>query len=321
MIWVSSKPCSYQYLAAYFSGDLHISNSFDVNIGVRWTKDEKDAVWLQSGVAPIGVPDVTQNAKKTFSELSPTVAASWHMEDATMYAKYSEGFKSGGFMADIIGEAPEAFVLDSETVSSYELGVKSTLLGGSMRLNAALFSMDYDNLQVISLVGATFEGDNAGTATIRGAEVEMQWYATEDLLFKGGLGLTNSKYDEFLTATGNDYSGNTLRNAPDMTANLTTEYRVPLKSGELIALAEASYRDEVWYDPSNSDAVYQGDVSLINARIGYSSEEANWSVFFYGKNLTNEEYTAYRRNGPFGQSSGTYGEPRTVGVEFTYNYW
>ena len=224
-------------------------------------------------------------------------------------------------MADLVGL--DGLVLDPETVTNYEMGIKSTLVDGRLRLNAALFSMDYEDLQTIDLNGVQFVGANAAEATLRGVEVDFQFAATQSLMLSGGVGYTDSEYDKFLqnvNGTINDHSGNSLRNAPELTANLVAEYRRPVGDGEIVLVGEWSYKDETFYGVDNSDPVTAPSYSLYNLRAGYSSADERWSVFLWGKNLGDKEYFSFLRDGPFSEWTGLYGEPRTYGVDFTLNF-
>ncbi|MDC0404444.1 TonB-dependent receptor, partial [Porticoccaceae bacterium] len=149
--------------AFYFSGDYHITDVLDLNVGVRFTKDEKDALWDQfgNGAGAFGLPVIQHTGDESWEEVSPTVALTYALsDDATVYVKFAEGFKGGGYMTDLVGE--EGFALEPETVESYEVGLKSTLLDSTLRLNVAAYRMDYTDLQTLDLSGLQFVGANAG---------------------------------------------------------------------------------------------------------------------------------------------------------------
>ncbi|MBU3068565.1 TonB-dependent receptor [Aestuariicella sp. G3-2] len=314
--------------AVYFSGDLHITDSLDLTLGVRYTRDEKKADWIQRAV-PSGAfafPDVDLSGDETWGEVSPTLALTYLInEDISVYGKVSEGFKGGGFVTDLVGES--GFELEPETVRNYELGMKSTLADGAMRLNLALFRMEYDDLQTLDLGGPLnlqFVGANAGKATLQGLEFDLEYQVTDHLMIMGGAGYVHSEYDEFIQNTyagTNDFAGNTLPNAPEITANLLLEYRTPVhESFDLVVIGEWSYKDETQFAQGNLDNTLAPSYSLYNARVGLTSSDDQWSVFLWGKNLGDEEYFTYLRDGPFTETTGLYGKPRSYGVSLTYNF-
>ena len=312
-------------IAVYASGDFHLSDALDLNVGMRYTRDSKEALWNQSGsgTAAFSLPIITLTGDETWNEVSPTIVLTYAISDeASVYVKASRGFKGGGFMTDLVGEV--GFRLEPETVTNYELGLKSTLLDSRLRLNGAVFQMDYEDLQTLDLAGVQFVGANAGQATLGGIELDFEFIANEQLMFRGGLGYTDSEYDEFLqnvNGTINDFSGNTLRNAPEVTANLLAEYRIPMSdAGDLSIIGEWSYQDETFYDVANVARAAAPSYSLLNARIGFTSASDAWSVAVWGKNLADERYFTFLRDGPFGQQTGLFGEPRTYGLDVTFNF-
>ncbi len=311
-------------LAIFASGDYHITDKLDLNAGLRYTNDAKQAFWDQDGAAApaFGLPVVTLSGDETFDEFSPMVALTYAVnEDASIYAKFAKGFKSGGFVTDLVGL--DGFVLQPETVSSYELGLKSLLADGRMRLNAAAFYMDYTNLQTLDLQGLQFIGSNAAQAQIKGFEVEVEVLASENLRFTGGVGFTDSEYNDFIrmvNGVGIDLSGNTLRNAPKWTANLLAEYSANLTDEiELTVIGEWNYKSKIFYNVANSDNTVGPAYSLFNARIIVHSD-AGWGLAFWGKNIFDKEYITYLRDGPFNQQTGLFGEPATYGVDLSYEF-
>jgi iron complex outermembrane receptor protein len=103
--------------------------------------------------------------------------------DTLAYVSATRGFKSGGFnpSAETAGLA-----FNPEFVWSYEGGVKHTMAGGRARLNTAVFSNAYQDLQVLSFARpGVLDISNAGSATIRGAEVEAAVTARHGLQLAG----------------------------------------------------------------------------------------------------------------------------------------
>lgn len=311
--------------ALYFSGDYHLSERVDLNLGLRFTQDEKEALWNQfgNGLAAFGLPEVEHVGDETWEEFSSTLALTYALsDDATVYVKYAEGFKGGGFMTDLVGL--DGFALEPETVESYEVGLKSTLLDSTLRLNIAAYRMDYTDLQTLDLAGLQFIGANAGEAEITGLEVDFEWLATEALMLSGGFGFNDAEYSSFIqtvNGTATDLSGNTAKNAPETTAALLAEYTIQIDNGMQVTLVgEWNYKDEIHYDVDNDDNTLAPAYSLLNARVVLASASESWKVAAWAKNIADEEYFSYLRDGPFGQQTGLYGEPRTFGFDVTFNF-
>ena len=119
-------------------------------------------------------------------------------------------------------------------MDSYEIGLKTTLLEGAARLNIALFTLTYDDLQVnqLVLVGGVpqYQTSNAATAESKGAEVEFLWQATEAFQLSAAYGYTDANFDSFRNATaqGDDYSGNVLPLAAENALNAALQYQAPV---------------------------------------------------------------------------------------------
>ncbi len=87
-----------------------------------------------------------------WSNFSPAVTLSWAFADAlSVYARYAEGWKSGGFNGE--SDTLPAFLMayDPEEVSSYELGLKSRWLDDRLQINAAAFRNDISDMQLCDL--------------------------------------------------------------------------------------------------------------------------------------------------------------------------
>ena len=121
---------------------------------------------------------------------------SWHT------VRFRSGFKSGHIQDAGNNARPE-------TVLSYELGLKSQYLSDSLRVNAALFRADYDDLQFSGQDRRDLDGDgipdtgsstvvrNASKATIDGVELEVQWGITDADVLQFAATLTKGEFKEF----------------------------------------------------------------------------------------------------------------------------
>jgi outer membrane receptor protein involved in Fe transport len=113
----------------------------------------------------LAINDYDLNRK--WEELSGRLVIDWAITPESLaYASYTRAFKPGGISAN-------RDQLDKEVINAFEMGVKSTLLDGTLRLNAAAFAYDYSDLQ-FEAAFVTEAGKNAD-ADIRGAEAEALW--------------------------------------------------------------------------------------------------------------------------------------------------
>ncbi|HET6565490.1 MAG TPA: TonB-dependent receptor, partial [Xanthomonadales bacterium] len=121
---------------------------------------------------------------ETFDETTFQGILEWQASDDLMlYGTVSEGYKSGGFQDTPPNTLGATLAYDPETVTNYEIGIKSEFFDNRVRLNGAVFYMDYANLQVeftndVCLCNVV---SNASDAEIKGAELELQFAATDAL--------------------------------------------------------------------------------------------------------------------------------------------
>ena len=258
---------------------------------------------------------------ETWSETTLSAILEYSIsDDMFVYANISEGYKSGGFQ-DTPSNTPGATTpYDPELVLSYEVGMKSEFMDRRLRVNAALFMMDYENLQV------EFTNDvclcnivsNASDASIQGAEIEVDFAATEDLLvwFKGSF--LDTEYEDYVISTG-DFSGNQLQRTPDNQINAGMEYTASLGNWGRALKFRLSY---TWQDEmpwAHTNVSFEDAYGLLDGRIGLSPEGKEWSVALWGRNLADEDARANVIEFLGGDVS-LYNPPRTYGVEVAYRF-
>jgi iron complex outermembrane receptor protein len=306
-----------------------VNDRTDVTLGARYTRETKDATnfGTPDGAFAILAPyDVKMD--ESWSAFTPKAAINYQLsEDVMAYASVSTGFKSGGFQ----GLAPTGIAastpFDEENVTTYELGLKGTLLDGAMRFNGAVFTSDYEDLQVLVL---TVKPDglpgpqltaNAGEAEITGIELEAQWQVTDMLQ----LAATYANLDTEYTQLDNDLAvneGNLLRNAPENAYSISAIFDMPLASGaSLNARVDFSHKDDAYQDIPNQEAAKMIEYDVVNLRAAYVAEGAQWEVAAWVKNATDEEYLLHNSVlNPGLAQLPLPAAPRTVGVTATWNF-
>lgn len=301
----------------------------------------------------------------------------WDATDNSMlYASVSTGFKGGGYDEAYSGAGPivrtgnfitgepdggfietgiNSSVLEvaPETVLAYEIGAKMTLADGAANLNVAVFRMEYENLQVSSLVGDSFRVGNAGEAVSQGVEVDGRWLLAEGFTLGGAVAYLDATYEDFSGATctipqttdpvsnpgclredgsniasgesgGQDLSGETLLFAPDWSANLNAEWIIPLTAGlELRINADVNYTD-VFYSALDLDPSTKHDSAVkVNARVALASVDDVWSVALLGKNLTDEKTRVWNNDAAVTDSNSYFGipeRPRSIAIQARYRF-
>ncbi len=251
-----------------------------------------------------------------------------------VYGKLSSGFRSGGFQPAGATTAAGYAPFDEEKVLSLELGSKSVLLDGTVRLNLAAYLSKYKDIQQIAPhipAGSTVSVSsvfNAGDATVKGLEADMQWRIGK-LDLTGSLGLMDPQF------TSGPYQGQPFVTAAKTTYTLGADYPLALAVGKLTLHADYSWRSKVsFFVPVNTntnpfapltagqiDSNEQAAYGLLNAMATLELNQPRLRLSVWGRNLTNQYYKA-RSNSFYlqGYNTITPGDPRTVGATLDYRF-
>ncbi|MFK7734054.1 MAG: TonB-dependent receptor [Pseudomonadales bacterium] len=275
------------------------------------------------------------STSKTMGKLGIDFAIS---DDVLTYLTYSTGFKSGGFNGANSNTSQQLAPYKEEELTAIELGLKATLLDGRMQLNMAAFNYDYEDKQEQDLA-VTFVGNISGLTNvpeseINGAEIDLQWQATDGLYLSVGVAYLDTEIKEWIaTSPASSYnfatlqpdivpfdaSGLELAQAPELSYHVLASYSWGLANGMTMELAaDVSFQDDTSGGSQITDATE--DFTLIGARVALNGANDDWRLLLWSKNLADEDYypAAYTGgNGPYVRSNGM---PRTYGVSLNYNF-
>jgi iron complex outermembrane receptor protein len=300
---------------------------------------------------------------RTDTKFTPKLGFGWKLApEHNLYGTASQGFKGGMFdpRMDLGGNPNSALSLikrkgvDPEEVTSFELGMKSSMNGGRLQTNAAVFFTKYKNVQIPGSI-PTFDAagnvngfagslTNAGKAKIKGLELEAVSHVTEALNLSAMYSYIDAKYDEWIVANGanltNVAGAAEFQNTPKHSANLSATYDWPLvmmgRSGTLSLLNSVSYKSKVYQSEyvrligvPAVDTVVPGNLMLAqdaytlwDAGLVWTSADRKLQIGLHGRNLTDKRYkvAGYNFSGFFNTVTTFYGDPRTVrltvGVKF-----
>ncbi len=253
-------------------------------------------------------------------------------DDVMLYLSWANGFKSGGFNGANSNTTSQLEPYNEEELTAIELGIKATLLEGRMQLNASVFDYDYEDKQeqdrAVTFVGNISGLTNVPESTIQGAELDVQWLATDNFSLNVGVAWLDTEVDEWMAVDGaasswptvvrRDASGIELAQAPELQYNILARYEWNLTDSWLVGLmGNLNFKDDTSGGAQIEDATE--DYTVINAAISFDNLETGWGIQVWSRNVTDEEYypAAYTGgNGPFVRSMGL---PRTYGITFEYN--
>lgn len=339
-----------EQFAIFTHNTLSLTDKLSVTAGIRYTDETKSATGqftanapgcnTQSAASPLGglmclgfwsplVPDFAPNTKTSSQETTGTFNVSYEWTpDVMTYAGVSRGYKGGGFnlertAAVVVPNDPTVSgdpSFDGETATSYELGVRSTLLDGRMTLNATAFHTQFDDFQILTFSGLQFFIYNVDRVTTEGVEVEGLFQATDNLTLSGGASWLSAEYDKNNTPipTLPLLPGNTLTAAPELTISGSASYDRDIPGTALRALANLNvrYQTEQFLNSSLKPESKQDAYAIANARIGLGSADERWTVEIFATNLFNEDYSILINDAPL--QSGSFNrnpaDPRVIGV-------
>ena len=346
--------------ALYAQGTYDIDDKWSVTAGLRYTKDEKDAVvrnglifdnvypesgWIPGYVRPDGLTTpVVLDDSESWSKVTPKIGVEYqHSNDLMVFASYSQGFKSGTFNPRATVAEPAA---DPEDVNSFEIGIKSDW-NDRLRVNATLFMLDHKDRQYIAVIPDENDATalnqrlgNVGRSEATGLELEVTWKASRELEIYGNLGLIDAKFEEaitFVPGTGAvDISDRfSVTNTPETTANIGFSYNMALDSGDVVLNGNYNYRSS-YALVELDNLLTQDSYGLLNLGVTWLSNDGHWSIALHGKNLTDEEYLvgnyAFIAPDPANPGQyipglggdntliGYYGAPRTFSLSVGYRF-
>jgi iron complex outermembrane receptor protein len=301
-------------IGLFGQGVVTVSERLDLTAGLRFDHEQKDANLNVFFTPAIAAPQQTV-ADEGFSNVSPQFAAAFHLQpNRTVYFSVANGYKAGGFNA---ASPPGTELYDEEHTWNFEGGVKTMWANGRVAANAAVFRIDWEDMQ-LNLPNLFVPGEfyiaNVGGATSSGVELELNARVHPNVDVFGGIGYTKAEFDEDSISGGLPVGGNTVPNTPDYTASFGIQVSRTLTQGaSLYGRAEAIFTGAFEYDDLNTER--QDAYSLANFRAGVRGR----FVFVEGwiRNAFDTKYIplafAYGALAPSG-FIGEMGRPRTFGI-------
>ena len=305
----------------------NLAEEWRFTVGGRYTEETKEFDISTSGLEPLFgflTENYTVESEETWDDFSGKLSIDYMgFDNVLLYLSVGEGFKSGAFNSLAPDADQAAQAIDPELAMQVELGVKSQWLDDRIRLNAVVFSIDYQDLQVFQTTDdQRIIVTNAGQATSQGVELELIAKPLQGLDISASYSYLDATYDEY-TTSGSDFSGNRLQRAPKNAYSISASYLMPLTDlGELAFRVDYLSQNKVYFNPSNAPLQVDEGYELVNARVAFEPEEGNWELALWGKNLTDEQYAVFKNDLSFIGTNSTadiLGDPRTYGVTFTWN--
>ncbi|WDE14043.1 TonB-dependent receptor [Thalassomonas haliotis] len=328
--------------ALFGSMDYQVSDDLKVTTGLRYSADDKEFV-AERFTNPTpwnGSPDYMKGeANPDDSHVSWDISANYKVsDDINWFGRIANSFRAPSIQGRILF-GDEVTVADSETITSFETGLKTDVMDGRGRINGSVFYYTMDDQQLTAVGGdANFNRlVNADETTGYGFELDAEFVVTENLLVTGNISYNKTEINDNdlsiavcaqctvtdpINSDGRaEIDGNSLPHAPEWIANFTARYARELGDGEIFIYTDWSYRSEIDFFLYSS-VEFEGESLLEGGlRTGYtwSGADNDYEVALFARNITDEQVAIGGVD--FNNNTGIVNEGRFVGAEFKVNFF
>jgi outer membrane receptor protein involved in Fe transport len=325
-----NQPTTYREYAVFGDATWKVASAFDITGGVRYSTNKQNYVATESGFLlsqqqspPVELPSVPTTEHKT----TWMTNARYHFSsDVMAYVRVATGYAPGGANTPYPG-VPQTAV-GSETLTSYEVGLKSEFLDRRALVNLAVYHINWQDIQLNALLNGVSYVTNGGAARSDGVELSATYAPIEALK----LGFTSAYTDAHLTSLNADVStpfilGAQLENVSRWTVSGTAEYGWAL-SPSITAHVGGGVR---WIGQQEGVQVASGLPYFILPSYTLVDSNANvvfgpWTLRVYANNLTNARAYSFARlnqdaiTGAVPQIDYALSLPRTIGAGVVFRF-
>jgi iron complex outermembrane recepter protein len=326
--------------AAYAQIEYQLTDQLGIDLGGRWTKDDKRGqfqdqgrfVGSRTGEGSITygrtIPGEFEKSKFTYS-----IGANFKpADDFMLYGRYATGFLSGGVYADI------AFA--PENAKSWEVGLKSEFWDNRIRFNIAAYTVDYNNAQTTTSGRAINRADlpiaviDYGDLSSKGIEADLTIAPVDGLTFGGNVGYTKNKIKNVFPDLAQGYTDFKPTGTPKWVGTTFAQYVSQPLWGDATLLLRA---DMIFQSKSRVLSSHQMTVDfptfapyefipskqLVNGRVALRDMEiggANVEIGLWGKNILDNKKPQYAFQYPYFLMTTQYEKARSYGVDMIVKF-
>ncbi len=326
-----------------------VSDRLELTAGIRFTSEDKES----------GYGSQLNNGGSILGGSTPTVARGLIIQPTAMGRPQFQSIKDDGFTYRVVGRyeladnlnvyasyatgrrpvvlsvsgptTPGGNVrfseLPSEEVQSFEIGAKGEFFDRTLTLESSIYDYGYENFQTtIRNDAGQFVSINAGEASSYGYEGQGSWRPVDSFTAFVTYAYNHSRFDI------GAFKGNSFRLSPDHTLSVGARVSANVLGGQVAAVPTYTWQSKVFFDNNNDrpdlqavDRIvdeFQDSYGLLNLRLSYTPDNANWKVTAFGTNLLDEEYIkdAGNTGDAFGIATFIGGEVRYFGLGFSVSY-
>jgi iron complex outermembrane receptor protein len=303
--------------SVFGQGVYHFSDSVRAVGSLRYTHSYKRGFYSNAKLQGPFPLSAVSSAKGVIDEghVDPSLTLQYDVAPHIMlYATYGQGSKSSGFVSNTAGTTDATFKFRPEESKNYEIGAKSTLLDGRLVLDAAIYNIKFNDLQVSTYNPSTtsFVVGNAAKASGKGVEVAATWYVLPNFDITGSAAYQDVKYDDYPGASclasqpitqcnpanpasvaANNLKGSPLPNISKFSGSIQGRYVADLPNELKLATTVGVNGRSKFFNSDDESPFYglQPGYAKVDARIELFRGARDWHLALVGTNLTDERTT------------------------------
>jgi outer membrane receptor protein involved in Fe transport len=216
-------PSSYEEYAGFGTLTWHLTQQLDFTGGVRYAHNSQRFEQIGSGPLIFSVPERSETDSIVTYLGTIRYRAS---ENLMSYVRYATGYRPGGpnvVLNDLSGQPLANPTFGADKLRSYEGGIKASSADGRFGIDAAVYFIKWDDLQINAVRNGLGVVDNAAAAESKGAELTLTFVPTPQLTLVGAFGYVDAELSEDAPDLGG-FDGDRLPDTPEFTGTLSADY-------------------------------------------------------------------------------------------------
>jgi len=218
---------TYRELAAFGDANYHITPTFEVGLGGRYSS-EKQSYHQENDGLVTGTNNFTTHSDQDAFTYSADAKYKFDPE-ALVYLRVASGFVPGG-PNDALPGSPLPETFHSSTTTNYEAGIKGAAMDGRLNYDFDVFDVEWKDIQLIAAINGLYGVTNGGAARSRGVEGAVSYVPTHGLALSANAAYTDARLTQDTPASVNGNAGDRLPESPFFSSTLSASYEHPLSS-------------------------------------------------------------------------------------------
>jgi outer membrane receptor protein involved in Fe transport len=289
---VANVTSEYEEIAVFANATWHVTDRFELSFGARQSDNEQSATQNTDGPLAGGAP-VTINGSSSESPFTWSFSPRFAFNDYTStYLRVATGFRPGG--PNILPPGAPAGTpasYESDSLTSYEAGVKTESPNGLFAMDFAAYYLDWDDIQLFARVNGFGVNANGGTAVSKGLEFTASFIPTNDVILSFNGAYTDAYLTQDTDPEVGGLDGDPLTFVPEWSFGLSGDYEWAVRGNSTAYFGGTlGYTGErpIAFDEREADGSIReiDSYTTLNLRAGLRTER--WTFELYGKNVTDE---------------------------------